>query len=89
MKVHTPGKCATSGGATASSVLSWQRSYRKELFDDAVARMTRAKIKTETEIERFRLLQAKVDALVVEKLRAEVDYGEIPDEFRGMIVRVF
>ena len=68
-----------------STVFFIQRSYRKDLFDDAVGKMFRAKIKTETERERFRILQSKVDALVVEKQRAEVDYGDIPDEFRGKL----
>ena len=53
------------------------------MFDDAIARMTRACIKTETEIEQFRMLQEKVEKIVVEKRLAEVDYGEIPDEFKG------
>jgi hypothetical protein len=45
--------------------------------------MKKACIKTESEIEQFRALQAKVDRLVIEKRNAEVDYGEIPDEFKG------
>ena len=60
-----------------------QRSYRKELFDDAMARMRRACIKTETEIEKFKSIQDKVEEIVVQKAREEKDYGEIPDEFRG------
>ena len=60
-----------------------QRSYRKELFDDAVARMQKACIKTTHEIELFRSLQSKVDKLVVEKQRSELDYGDIPDEYKG------
>jgi hypothetical protein len=63
--------------------LMFQRSYRKELFDDAVARMRKAMIKSETEIERFRLLQERIDELVVAKQRAEIDLGDIPDEFKG------
>ncbi len=46
--------------------------------------MVKACIKTESEIERFRILQAKVDSIVVEKQQSEVDFGDIPDEFRGM-----
>ena len=60
-----------------------QRSYRKELFDDAVARMQKACIKTTHEINVFRELQCKVDKIVVEKQKSEMDYGEIPDEFKG------
>ena len=64
-----------------------QRSYRKELFDDALSRMRRARIKTPLDVEAFETLQEKVDALVVEKLRTEVDYGEIPEEFKGQPVQ--
>ena len=60
-----------------------QRSFRKELFDDAIARMTRACIKTNMEIEQFKSIQNKVQQLVIQKQKAEVDYGDIPDEFRG------
>ena len=62
---------------------STQRSYRKQLFDDAIARIVRACIKTDMEIEMFRCLAQKVHQLAVEKQKAEVDYGEIPAEFRG------
>ena len=60
-----------------------QRSYRKELFDDAIGRMMRAHIKTSAEIEQFRFLQSKVDTLVIEKQRSEMDFGDVPDEFKG------
>lgn len=65
------------------NVLVFQRSYRKELFDDAIARMRRACIKTELEIEKFRLIQERVENMVIRKAREEKDYGEVPDEFKG------
>lgn len=70
----------------ATAVANDERSYRKELFDDAVWRMQRACIKTETEIEQFQELRDKVEKIVVEKRMAEVDYGEIPDEFRDPLL---
>ena len=60
-----------------------QRSYRSALFDDAINRMIKARIKTETELEQFRILQSKVDSLVVEKAQTDVDFSDAPDEFRG------
>ena len=45
--------------------------------------MRKAMIKTDTEIEHFRILQEKVVALLVVKQKAEIDYGDIPDEFKG------
>ena len=61
----------------------FQRSYKKELFDDAIARMTRAQLKPATDVENFRNLQKKVETLVIAKQQAEVDLGDIPDEFKG------
>jgi len=46
--------------------------------------MQKACIKTTHEIELFRSLQSKVDKLVVEKQRSELDYGDIPDEYKGV-----
>ncbi|XP_076451864.1 LOW QUALITY PROTEIN: ubiquitin conjugation factor E4 B-like [Babylonia areolata] len=63
-----------------------ERSYSKELFDDAIARMIKARIKTESEVAHFRNIQERVQEIV--KLRAEVeeDYGEIPDEFKDPLM---
>lgn len=63
-----------------------ERSYKKELFDDAIVRMRRACIKTETEIEKFKSIQDKVEEIVIQKAREEKDYGEIPDEFRDALM---
>lgn len=70
----------------ATAIANDERSYSKDLFDDAVSRMTKACIKTATEIEQFQDLQDKVEAIVAEKRMAEVDYGEIPDEFRDPLM---
>lgn len=48
--------------------------------------MSKACIKTQTEIEQFRNLQERVEHLVIEKQKAEIDYGEIPDEFRDPLM---
>ena len=48
--------------------------------------MTKACIKTPTEIEQFQDLRDKVEKIVAEKRMAEVDYGEIPDEFRDPLM---
>lgn len=69
-----------------TAIANDERSYSKELFDDAVARMTKACIKTPTEIEQFQDLRDKVEKIVAEKRMAEVDYGEIPDEFRDPLM---
>jgi len=47
--------------------------------------MRKANIKTATEIERFLVLLEHVESIFVEKQKAEVDYGDIPDEFKGKV----
>ena len=46
--------------------------------------MRRACIKTEAEIEKFKSIQDRVEELTVLKLREEVDFGDIPEEFKGI-----
>ncbi|XP_048250307.1 ubiquitin conjugation factor E4 B-like [Haliotis rufescens] len=70
----------------AKAIANDERSYRKELFEDAVLRMIKACIKTEAEITKFRQLQNSVDDLVTQKTKAELDYGDIPDEFKDPLM---
>ncbi|XP_014666719.1 PREDICTED: ubiquitin conjugation factor E4 B-like [Priapulus caudatus] len=63
-----------------------ERSYRKELFDDAVVRMTRSLIKTEAEIAQFRHLSSKIDTILIAKLKKDIDYSDAPDEFRDPLM---
>ena len=51
--------------------------------------MMRACIKTNTEIEQFKNLQQRVEQLVIQKQKAEIDFGDIPDEFRGIFSTIF
>ncbi len=51
--------------------------------------MLKARIKTQMDIEKFRALQQKVEQLVVEKQRLEVDYDDMPDEFKGINIYLF
>ena len=67
---------------------NFQRSYRKELFDDAILRMKKANIKTAREIQQFYLISEKVEKLVQEKQKSEVDFGDIPEEFRGTFFKM-
>lgn len=45
--------------------------------------MRKAAIKSTIAIEKFRLLAEKVEEIVAQNARAEVDYSDAPDEFRG------
>lgn len=70
----------------AIAIANDERSYRKVLFDDAISRLQKTCIKTDRDIEQFRQLQQKVEAIVDQKQRAEIDFGEIPDEFKDPLM---
>lgn len=63
--------------------LALQRSYSKELFEEVISKMRKAGIKSTIAIEKFKLLAEKVDEIVAKNARAEIDYSDAPDEFRG------
>ncbi|KAF5385651.1 hypothetical protein D9757_005488 [Collybiopsis confluens] len=56
------------------------RSYNKPLFEQAEKIAIRRGLKTETELEKWRLLIEKIEEAKA-TLEAEEDLGEIPDEF--------
>lgn len=45
--------------------------------------MRKAGIKSTIAIEKFKLLAEKVEEIVARNARAEIDYSDAPDEFRG------
>ena len=67
----------------ARAIANDERSYSSELFDIAIARMSKANIKTSSELERFNQLKARVDKIVAERREDEEDFGDVPDEFMG------
>ncbi|XP_046673336.1 ubiquitin conjugation factor E4 B isoform X1 [Homalodisca vitripennis] len=70
----------------AAAVASDERSFRKELFDDAALRMERALIKTPIELEKFRDLAKKAAEIVVQNMKREVDFSDAPEEFRDPLM---
>ncbi|KAH9514139.1 Ubiquitin conjugation factor E4 B [Bulinus truncatus] len=70
----------------AKAIANDERSYRKELFDNAIDCIKKACIKTEGEIKMFTDLQNRVEAFVIQKHKSEMDYGEIPDEFKDPLM---
>lgn len=60
-----------------------QRSYSKELFEEVISKMRKAGIKSTIAIEKFKILAEKVEEIVAKNARAEIDYSDAPDEFRG------
>ncbi|XP_059145993.1 ubiquitin conjugation factor E4 B-like isoform X2 [Physella acuta] len=70
----------------AKAIANDERSYRKELFDNAIDCMMKACIKTQEEINSFSELQKRVEAFLVQKHKSEMDYGDIPDEFKDPLM---
>ncbi|KAK6628131.1 hypothetical protein RUM44_010614 [Polyplax serrata] len=67
----------------ASALAGDERSFKKELLEDAALRMERAAIKTQTELEQFRNLAQRAADIQEQNRTREVDYSDAPDEFRG------
>ncbi|XP_044890998.1 ubiquitin conjugation factor E4 B isoform X2 [Felis catus] len=67
----------------AKAIADDQRSYSKELFEEVISKMRKAGIKSTIAIEKFKLLAEKVEEIVAKNARAEIDYSDAPDEFRG------
>nr|XP_009859036.1 ubiquitin conjugation factor E4 B isoform X1 [Ciona intestinalis] len=63
-----------------------ERSYSKELYETAVLRMEKSGIKTLMDIEHFKDLAMRVETCKVKLNKTEVDYGEIPDEFKDPLM---
>ncbi|XP_066992504.2 ubiquitin conjugation factor E4 B isoform X2 [Anabrus simplex] len=70
----------------AAALAGDERSFKKELFEDAATRMERAMIKTLTEIEKFRNLAEKANEIAIQNIKREVDYSDAPDEFRDPLM---
>jgi ubiquitin conjugation factor E4 B len=70
----------------AEAIANDERSFRKELFEDAKGRMETAHIKTISEIERFQILANKVEAIVEQKAKYDIDFSNAPDEFRDPLM---
>ena len=60
-----------------------QRSYSSELFDVAIGRMSKANIKTTSELQQFDELKSRINDIVSQRREDDEDLGEIPDEFMG------
>ncbi|KAL1950354.1 hypothetical protein VTO73DRAFT_5478 [Trametes versicolor] len=67
-------------GEFARAVAADERSYRKELFEQAAGIARRKMLKSSDEIEKLGLFVLKVEETKA-TLQAEEDLGEIPDEF--------
>lgn len=70
----------------AQAIASDERSYRQELFEDAISRMKKAMIKTDMQIHQFQVLSSRVQQFVIQNLKQEIDYSDAPEEFRDPLM---
>ncbi|XP_077997981.1 ubiquitin conjugation factor E4 B-like [Glandiceps talaboti] len=70
----------------AEAVAADERSYRKEVFEDAIGVMTRTVIKTESDIRKFRDLATLVDEIVISNMKKDIDFEDAPDEFKDPLM---
>lgn len=70
----------------AAAIAADERSFRKELFEDAVLRMERAVIKSGGEVERFRDLAQRASEIAIQNIKREVDFNDAPEEFKDPLM---
>lgn len=65
-----------------------ERSFRKEIFDDAATRLARSSIKPPVEIERFRALAENAYQVAVSNQQRSDEMADAPDEFRDPLMDI-
>lgn len=70
----------------AMALASDERSYRKELFEDAAQRIERAGIKNAIEIEQFRALADKALQCWLARKQSDDSMADAPDEFKDPLM---
>ncbi|XP_014256792.1 ubiquitin conjugation factor E4 B isoform X2 [Cimex lectularius] len=70
----------------AAAIAADERSFRKELFEDAGTRLQRSLIKSTTEVEKFRALTRRAAEIAIMNIKKEVDYNDAPEEFRDPLM---
>ncbi|KAL0871377.1 hypothetical protein ABMA27_005111 [Loxostege sticticalis] len=63
-----------------------ERSFRKELFEEAAARLAKSCIKTTTEIERFKALADNAYQIAVSNQQKSDEFADAPEEFRDPLM---
>lgn len=69
--------------SASPSSLPLQRSYSKEVFDACISLMTKNQIKPLNLIGQFQEFSCRVEREVAAALQQDIEYGVIPDEFKG------
>ncbi|XP_039756044.1 ubiquitin conjugation factor E4 B [Pararge aegeria] len=63
-----------------------ERSFRKELFEEAAVRLAKSCIKTPSEIERFKTLADNAYQIAVSNQQKSDEYADAPEEFRDPLM---
>lgn len=70
----------------AAAIAQDERSFRKELFDDAADRMERNRILVPCSLAKFRALASRAHEIRLADSKQQVDYNDAPDEFRDPLM---
>jgi ubiquitin conjugation factor E4 B len=68
----------------AQAVAGDERSYKKELFEDAMSRMKKALKKTDLQIEQFHDMARRVEE--IRETNTSLDFSDAPDEFKDALM---
>ncbi|CAH2093120.1 unnamed protein product [Euphydryas editha] len=63
-----------------------ERSFRKELFEEAALRLAKSCIKTPSEIERFKMLADNAYQIAVSNQQKSDEFADAPEEFRDPLM---
>ncbi|XP_013180036.1 PREDICTED: ubiquitin conjugation factor E4 B-like [Papilio xuthus] len=63
-----------------------ERSFRKELFEEAAVRLAKSCIKTPNEIERFKALADNAYQIAVSNQQKSDEYADAPEEYRDPLM---
>ncbi|CAH0588924.1 unnamed protein product [Chrysodeixis includens] len=63
-----------------------ERSFRKELFEEAAVRLAKSCIKTPTEIERFKSLADNAYQIAISNQQKSDEFADAPEEFRDPLM---
>ncbi|XP_045476375.1 ubiquitin conjugation factor E4 B isoform X2 [Harmonia axyridis] len=70
----------------ASALAGDERSFRKELFDDALVRLQRIGIKSTSELEQFQALAVKANKVWINNQKTDDWMADAPDEFKDPLM---
>jgi ubiquitin conjugation factor E4 B len=70
----------------ASALAGDERSFSRDLFEEAANRMERANIKASSQVCQFRSLADRAQKIAVQNMRKETDYSDAPEEFRDPLM---